>query len=117
MRIQKGLSRTCPDSVLATAQIRPCIIFDETHPFECAYRMLRPGSLRVWKTQVIFDQSEGRNYPSNRKGTQIELASWLKVMAQSDRYKMLHTRYEALTARATAGGSLVSDTAYADFLK
>ena len=39
------------------------------------------------------------------------------AMAQSDRYKKLHTRYEALTARATAGGSLVSDTAYADFLR
>ena len=34
-------------------------------------------------------------------------------MAQSDRYKKLHTRYEALTARATDGGSLVPDTAYA----
>ena len=39
------------------------------------------------------------------------------AMAQSDRYKKLHTRYEALTGRATAGGSLVSDTAYADFLR
>jgi len=38
-------------------------------------------------------------------------------MAQSDRYKKLHTRYEALTARATAGGSLVLDMVYADFLK
>ena len=69
----------------------------------------------LWKTQVIFDQSEGRILPikperdANRVGN--------KVMAQSDRYKMLHTRYEALTARVTAGGSLVPDTAYADFLK
>ena len=45
------------------------------------------------------------------------------VMAQmqSDRaatvYQKLRTRYDALTARATAGGSLVPDTAYADFLK
>ena len=38
-------------------------------------------------------------------------------MAQSDRYQKLRTRYDALTARATAGGSLVPDTAYADFLK
>ena len=39
------------------------------------------------------------------------------TMAQGDRYKRLRTRYEALSTRATAGDSLVPDTAYADFLK
>lgn len=38
-------------------------------------------------------------------------------MASSDRYKKLTARYEALTARAAAGESLVPDMAYADFLK
>ena len=39
------------------------------------------------------------------------------VQSVMARYQKLRTRYDALTARATAGGSLVPDTAYADFLK
>ncbi|KAL5505141.1 hypothetical protein EMCRGX_G006525 [Ephydatia muelleri] len=37
--------------------------------------------------------------------------------AMSDRYASLQSRYEALSARAAAGQSLVPNTAYADFLK
>jgi len=73
--------------------------------------------VRLAPTHVQFKGQVRSQRLSSQVAEVVRRVPICDAMAQSDRYKKLHTRYEALTARATAGGSLLPDTAYADFLK